>query len=256
VNAPAVEVTAASLSYRLARSQATSLKEHMLATFKRQVQYEQKVALHNVSLSVRPGEVLAIIGRNGAGKSTLMKLLARVLPPSSGRVVVRGHVAPMIELGAGFNPDLTGAENAVLYGTLLGRSPTRMRAQTSAIAEWAGLIEVIDNPVRTYSSGMVARLAFSVAVDTKPDVLLVDEILSVGDEAFQSKSEAQLDALISAGAAVVLVTHNLSQVLRKATRVLWLDDGAVRMVGEPAEVVAQYRSSTSEAGLEGAPGSS
>ena len=127
-----------------------------------------------------------MIGRNGAGKSTLLKVVARVLPPTSGRVVVRGSVAPMIELGAGFNPELTGAENIVLYGNLLGRTPAQMRDRIEAIAEWAGLTAHLDVPVRAYSSGMVARLAFATATDVQPDLLLIDEVLSVGDEDFQT----------------------------------------------------------------------
>jgi ABC-2 type transport system ATP-binding protein len=244
VTAPAVEVHHVTLAYRLSRSSSGSLKEHALSMFKRQVHYQEMLALRHVSLEVRSGDVLAIIGSNGAGKSTLMKLMARVLPPTSGRVIVRGQVAPMIELGAGFNPDLTGVENTVLYGTLLGRSPDLMRTRVPAIAEWADLTEAMDVPLRAYSSGMVARLAFSIAVDAQPDVLLVDEVLSVGDEAFQVKSEARLDELIARGTAVVLVTHDLPQVLKKATRALWLDRGEVRMQGDPAEVVTAYRAAT------------
>jgi ABC-type polysaccharide/polyol phosphate transport system ATPase subunit len=245
VTVPAIELHGASLAYRLSRSASTSLKEHALASFKRQVRYEEKLALHSVDLVVESGEVLAVIGANGAGKSTLMKLMARVLPPTAGRVLVRGHVAPMIELGAGFNPDLTGLENTVLYGTLLGRTPRSMRDRAGAIAEWADLTDAMDIPLRAYSSGMVARLAFSIAVDAQPDVLLVDEVLSVGDESFQRKSEARLDGLIAHGSAVVLVTHNLAQVLDKATRAVWLDHGVVRRDGHPAEVVAAYRTAMS-----------
>lgn len=241
---PAVELRNASLAYRLSRSGSSSLKEHVLSAFKRQVVYEEKLALQNVTLKVHPGEVVAVIGSNGAGKSTMMKLMARVLPPTSGRVLVRGQVAPMIELGAGFNPDLTGLENTVLYGTLLGRSPDLMRARAQEIAEWADLADAMDIPLRAYSSGMVARLAFSIAVDAQPDVLLVDEVLSVGDEAFQTKSEGRLDSLISGGSAVVLVTHNLVQVEKKATRAVWLDHGRVRLDGDPHEVVEAYRGLT------------
>jgi ABC-2 type transport system ATP-binding protein len=241
VSVPAVELRGVSLAYRLSRSSSSSLKEHVLSAFKRQVVYEQKLALQDVSLQVHPGEVLAVIGSNGAGKSTLMKLMARVLLPTSGRVLVRGQVAPMIELGAGFNPELTGTENTVLYGTLLGRSPELMRARSGAIAEWADLSDSMDIPLRAYSSGMVARLAFSIAVDAQPDVLLVDEVLSVGDEAFQAKSEDRLDGLIAGGSAVILVTHNLLQVTKKATRAVWLDRGRVRLQGDPREVVEAYR---------------
>lgn len=238
---PAVRVEDVRLGYRLSRNSGSSLKEFAISLFKRQVSYETLWALDGLTLQVDPGEVLAVIGRNGAGKSTLMKVIARVLPPTQGRVRVRGHIAPMIELGAGFNPDLTGLENIVLYGTLLGRDPSQMRRRAGAIAEWAELSDYLDVPVRSYSSGMLARLAFSVAVDTQPDVLIVDEVLSVGDEAFQRRSLARIEEMIAAGTAVVLVTHNMQQVLDRATRVLWLESGRVRAQGAPAEVVAAYR---------------
>lgn len=238
---PAVELTDVHLAYRLNRSHSASLKEFAIELFKRRVRYEQKLALDGVSLHVMPGEVLGVIGPNGAGKSTMMKLIARVLPPTLGRVVVRGRIAPMIELGAGFNVELTGYENAVLYGTLLGRDADYVRSRLPHIAEWAGLSESMDIPVRSYSSGMLARLAFSVAVDVEPDVLVVDEVLAVGDESFQQRSGERMNELIEAGAAVVLVSHQMDQVLKRAHRVVWLDSGRVKMSGSPQEVIAAYR---------------
>lgn len=241
---PAVELTGVRLAYRLSRSNSASLKEFAIELFKRRVRHEEKLALDGVTLRVMPGEVVAVIGANGAGKSTMMKLIARVLPPSEGRVVVRGRIAPMIELGAGFNVELTGHENAVLYGTLLGRDPAYVRARLPHIAEWAGLVDSMDVPVRSYSSGMLARLAFAVAVDVEPDVLVVDEVLAVGDEAFRQRSGERMDALIRDGAAVVLVSHQMDQVLSRAQRVVWLEDGRIRMEGDPAAVVAAYRESS------------
>jgi ABC-2 type transport system ATP-binding protein len=241
VTEPAIALTDVRLAYRLSRSHSSSLKEFAIELFKRRVRYEEKQALNAVSLHVMPGEVVAVIGPNGAGKSTMMKLIARVLPPTSGRVVVRGRIAPMIELGAGFNVELTGYENAVLYGTLLGRDPSFVRGRLEHIAEWAGLSDSMDIPVRSYSSGMLARLAFSVAVDVEPDVLVVDEVLAVGDESFQQRSGERMNELIHNGAAVVLVSHQMEQVLTRAHRVVWLDSGRVRMSGDPQEVVAAYR---------------
>lgn len=238
---PAIELSSVALAYRLSRSRSSSLKEFAIHVLKRQVQFEQFLALQDVSFAVHPGEVVSVIGANGAGKSTLMKVMARVLPPTRGRVVVRGRVAPMIELGAGFNMEMTGYENVVLYGALLGRDAATMRARAAEIAVWAHLEEAMDIPVRSYSSGMLARLAFSIAVDVEPDVLLVDEVLSVGDESFQRKSASRMDELIKSGTAVVLVSHNLDQVLDKSDRVVWLDGGRVRAVGEPAAVVEAYR---------------
>lgn len=240
---PAIAVDDVRLGYRLTRNSSTSLKEFAISLFKRQVSYETLWALDGVSLRVEPGEVLAVIGSNGAGKSTLMKLIARVLPPTDGRVRVWGRIAPMIELGAGFNPDLTGLENIVLYGTLLGRDPEAMRARAPSIAEWAELSDYLSVPVRSYSSGMVARLAFSIAVDTEPDVLIVDEVLSVGDESFQHRSLQRIEEMIGGGAAVVLVSHNMAQVLERSTRAIWLDHGKLRMSGDSGSVVAAYRTS-------------
>lgn len=236
----AVKAEDVSLIYRLPGYGAGSLKELAVRVVRRRRAVESIQALSGVSLEVFSGQVVAIIGPNGAGKSSLMKLLAGVLPPTGGRVRVRGRVSPMIELGAGFNPEQTGRENVILYGTLLGRSAGHMKARCEAIAEWAELTEYIDVPVRAYSSGMVARLAFSVAVDVKPGVLLVDEILSVGDDAFQRKSGERMDELIKHGAAVVLVSHNMGQVLTKAHQVLWLDHGKVQLVGDPRDVVESY----------------
>jgi ABC-2 type transport system ATP-binding protein len=236
-----VDVSDVSLAYRLTHSHAASFKEFTIHMFKRRVQFEQLWALDDVSLTLRAGEVLGVIGANGAGKSTLMKVIARVLPPTAGRVVVRGQVAPLIELGAGFNLELTGAENTLLYGTLLGRKPAFMRERLTEIARWAELEEYMDVPVRSYSSGMLVRLAFAVAVDVDPELLLVDEVLSVGDERFQQKSISRLHELIDRGTAVLFVSHDLETVATMADRVVWLDRGRIKMVGAPDEVIAAYK---------------
>lgn len=239
---PPIQVSNLSLNYRLSRNKTGSFKEFVIKFAKRQVEYEQLVALDRVSFDVPAGEVFGVIGANGAGKSTLMKVIARVLPPTTGRVVVRGAVAPMIELGAGFNPDLTGYENVVLYGTFLGRAPQVMRSRAGEIARWADLEGFMDVPIRSYSSGMLARLGFAIASDVAPEVLVVDEVLSVGDEAFQQKSMSRMRNLIDDGASVVFVSHNLAAVGELANRVMWLDHGRVQQIGEPASVIAAYRS--------------
>lgn len=199
-------------------------------------------ALAGVDFAVAAGEVTAVIGHNGAGKTTLLKLLARVLRPSTGRVVVRGTVSPLIALGAGFDPELTGRENVILFGSMLGRQPRVLRERAEQIAHWAGVPEALDLPVRTYSSGMVSRLAFSVAVDVEPDVLLVDEALAVGDEEFQRKSLDRIRQLVEGGACAVLVTHDLNQVADHCDTAVWLDHGRVRDLGRALDVVAAYRS--------------
>ncbi len=233
-------VEAACLDYRLPHHQASSLKELAVRAVQRKIGYDTLRALNEVSFSVERGEVLGVIGPNGAGKSSLMKLIARILPPTAGRIRVRGRVSAMIELGAGFHSEQTARENILLYGTLLGRDVREMKRRCGPIMEWAGLSEFLDVPVRAFSSGMVARLGFSVAVDVKPDVLLVDEILSVGDEVFQRKSAERMSELIVGGTAVVLVSHNMRQIMEKAHRVIWLDRGNVQQMGEPGEVVSAY----------------
>jgi ABC-2 type transport system ATP-binding protein len=243
VNEPPVEVSDVSFAYRLARNRAGTFKEFAIQLLRRQVTFEKLWAVQHASFSVNRGEVFALIGANGAGKTTLMKVVARVLPPSGGRVVVRGSLAPMISLGAGFNPELTGYENIVLYGTLLGREPQDMRRSADRIAEWAGLNDFMDVPVRSYSSGMLARLGFSIASDIDPDVLVVDEVLAVGDEAFQRKSFDRMTEMMNAGTAVLLVTHQLETVIEMADRAMWLDKGRVKMVGDPGEVVETYKAS-------------
>jgi ABC-type polysaccharide/polyol phosphate transport system ATPase subunit len=243
VSEPAISVENVSLEYRLSRSRTGSIKEYTIQLMKRERNFESLWALDGVSFDVEEGEVFGIIGPNGAGKSTLMKIMARVLPPSKGRVIVRGSVAPMIELGAGFNNDQTGLENIVMYGTLLGRTPEHMRSRAEAIAEWADLSDYIDVPLRSYSSGMLARLAFSIATDIEPDVLVVDEVLSVGDAAFQMRSGERMKSLIEKGASVVLVSHNLATVLELADRAMWIDHGRSLMTGDPQEIVEAYRTS-------------
>ena len=240
MSTPIIEATDIAMSYRVPKSPSSSLKQTFLDALKRRVGYLDVHALCGVSFELHKGETLAIIGRNGAGKSTMLKVLSRVLPPSQGRIVVRGRVAPMIELGAGFNPELTGAENVVLYGTLLGRDPKAMQGRVGELAEWAGLTPHIDRPLRTYSSGMVSRLAFAVATDETPDLLLVDEVLSVGDVEFQEKSESRMHTMVNSGAGVILVTHSMPTVLDMATKVLWLDKGEARALGHPQEVVDLY----------------
>jgi len=240
VSQPVVELKGASLAYRLARNRATTFQEYAFRLLKRQIEYEELWALREVSLEVYGGQVFGVIGANGAGKSTLMKVIARVLPPREGRVLVRGLVAPMIELGAGFHPELTGYENIVLCGTILGRSAKTMRERASDIAEWAGLEDFIDAPIRGYSSGMAARLAFAVTTDAVPDILLVDEVLAVGDAEFKERSQQRIEQMIEGGTAVILVSHSLETIRETADSVLWLDHGRVARIGAPDDVVDAY----------------
>jgi ABC-2 type transport system ATP-binding protein len=243
VSEPSILAEDVSLAYRLAKDMAGSMKEFAINLLKRQVHYQSLWALDGVSFEVPKGEVFAIIGPNGAGKSTMLKVLAGVLPPTSGRVIVRGMVSPLIELSGGMNHEMTGRENIVQFGTLLGREPELMRQRVDAIAEWAEISDFLDNPVRNYSTGMTSRLAFAIATDVQPDILLVDEVLSVGDEKFRRKSTKRIEQLMEAGATVVLVSHNLGTVRRMSDRVMWLERGRIKMIGPADEVVDAYEAS-------------
>jgi ABC-type polysaccharide/polyol phosphate transport system ATPase subunit len=207
------------------------------------VRIENYQALKNVSFEVTKGETVAIIGKNGAGKSTLLKLLAQVVPPTKGGLEINGTVAPMIELGAGFNPELTGRENIIFYSALLGRNMKNVKQRVEVIAEWAGVSDHLDYQLRTFSSGMIARLAFATATDEVPDLLLIDEVLSVGDGEFAQKSKARMQEIIKSGTTVVLVSHDLLTVAALADRVIWLKKGQVVMVGKPSEVITAYQRS-------------
>jgi ABC-type polysaccharide/polyol phosphate transport system ATPase subunit len=229
-----------SVVYRVNKERINSFKEYAIKRIRREIVHEEFWALRDVSLELSRGEVFGIVGRNGAGKSTMLKILAKVLRPTSGRVWVKGHVAPLLEMGAGFHPELTGRENVYLYGALLGFSREDMEAKFERIVDFAEIHEFIDNPLRTYSTGMVTRLGFSIATDVQPDVLIVDEILGVGDEAFQRKSRERMLAFCKEGATVILVTHNSTLMKSMCQRALWLDHGEVKMIGSAQEVADAY----------------
>jgi ABC-2 type transport system ATP-binding protein/lipopolysaccharide transport system ATP-binding protein len=233
-----------SLCYRRPTEAIASVKDYTIRRVKGQIGFTDFWALRNVSLEVRRGETLGVIGPNGAGKSTLLKLVARVLLPTSGRVRVRGRVAPLLELGAGFDHELTGRENVFLNGTILGHRLEDIASRFDSMVDFAGLREFIDMPLRTYSTGMVARLGFSVATDARPEILLVDEILSVGDAEFQRKSAERMEQLKGQGEAVVFVSHGLDQIRAHCHRVAWLEHGRLREVGPAAEVISRYESAS------------
>jgi len=235
-----IEITNVNLTYRVLMNRTSSLKALFRDAIKGRNRVVDYVALQDVSFTVDKGEVVAILGRNGAGKSTLLKILAGVLPPTKGTRKVDGFIAPMIELGAGFHPEMTGSENVLFYSALMGRDLKSVKERTPAIGEWAGVSDHMSFPLRTFSSGMLARLAFSTATDEQADVLLVDEVLSVGDADFQQKSKLRMEQLIKSGAAVVLVSHDMNAVRTLADRAIWLENGHVKMIGNPEEVVAAY----------------
>ena len=235
-----IEIANVGFTYRVLKNRSGSVKELFKEIISRRIRVQNYVALKDVSFTVDSGEVIAIIGKNGAGKSTLLKILARVLPPTTGTAKISGSIAPMIELSAGFHHEMSGAENILLYSTLMGRDVSRTKTRTAAIGEWADVLDHMDFPLRTFSSGMIARMAFATATDETPNVLLIDEVLSVGDNDFQRKSSARVTKLIHEGAAVVLVSHDMNAVRKLAHKALWLENGVVQMLGPTEQVVAAY----------------
>ena len=235
-----IEVKNLNVTYRVLMNQTGSLKELFRDAIKGKARVVNYVALQDISFNVEKGQVLAILGRNGAGKSTLLKVLAGVLPPTRGSSKVNGMIAPMIELGAGFHPEMTDAENVLFYSALMGREIKEVKQRIQPIGEWAGVSDHMNFPLRTFSSGMIARLAFATATDDMAEVLLVDEVLSVGDSDFQEKSKSRMREAIQGGTAVVLVSHERRAVLELATKAIWLEDGRIKMSGSPQEVVTAY----------------
>lgn len=227
--------------YRVPSERINTFKEYAIRRIQGRVHHREFMALEHIHLEVQPGEVFGVIGNNGAGKSTLLKVVARVLFPTHGRVIVRGRVAPLLELGAGFHPELTGRENIFLNGAILGFTRKEMEQNFQRIVDFAELGEFIEAPIRTYSSGMWARLGFAVATDERPDILLVDEILAVGDEHFQQKCTKRIQQYREEGTTILLVAHNMELIQSMCQRVVWLDHGHIAAIGQPAEVVRAYR---------------
>jgi ABC-2 type transport system ATP-binding protein/lipopolysaccharide transport system ATP-binding protein len=243
---PAVRLDAVSVRYRLPHESLPSLKEYAVRWLRGHLRYTDLWALRDVTLEVRRGETFGIIGHNGAGKSTLLKLIARVLRPTSGRVRVWGRVAPLLELGAGFDYELTGRENVYLNGTVLGHSRADIAGRFDRMVDFAGVREFIDLPLRTWSTGMVARLGFAVATDVDPDILIVDEVLAVGDQEFQARSKERMESLFRKGQTILTVSHNLTTISESCQRAAWLDHGRLRAVGPTADVVRRYREAVGE----------
>ncbi len=230
----------ASVRYFVPREHVGSFKEYAIRKIQRRIFNDEFLALNDVSFEVKKGEIFGIIGANGAGKSTLLKLVARIMRPSSGRVWVKGRVAPLLAMGAGFHPELSGRENVFLNGTLLGYSQQQMRARFDSIVEFAELQDFIDAPIRTYSSGMQARLGFAVATDQKPDILIVDEALAVGDTAFQKKSLDRIQEYQKNGTTTLFVSHGMGEVEATCNRAAWLHHGQLMFIGDAKEAVARY----------------
>lgn len=235
-----IEVENLSIRYNKSSERVDNIKEYIIRRLKGQMKFEEFWALNDVSFSIGKGETVGIIGLNGSGKSTLLKVIAGVLKPAKGNVSVYGSVAPLIELGAGFDPDLSARENIYLNGAVLGYNRKRMEELFEEIVEFSELRDFLDVPVKNFSSGMQARLGFSIATSIIPDILIVDEVLGVGDYKFQEKCHNRMQEIISSGATVLFVSHSINQVKEICKRAIWVDGGKIVMDGPVEEVCDCY----------------
>jgi len=238
-----IKINDVSMRFNLGIEKNFSIKLFFINMFKKKNKEKKKEfwALKNISFEVKKGEVIGFVGCNGAGKSTLLKIVAGVMKPTKGTVEKYGNICPMIELGAGFDMDLTARENIYLNGAILGYSKEFIEEKFDEIVEFSELRDFLDVPVRNFSSGMVTRLAFSVATIVDPEILIVDEILSVGDIAFQQKSETKMRSMIKGGTTVLFVSHSLEQIKSLCDRVVWLENGTVKKIGNPKEICEEYQ---------------
>lgn len=235
-----IEVSDVSMQFRMNSDKIISLKEFVTTALRGGLKYQEFTALDHVSFSVKKGETLGLIGHNGAGKSTLLKVISGIMKPTAGSVACHASVVPMLELGSGFDLDLTGRENVFLNGAILGYSKEFLREKYDEIVAFAELGDFIETPIRNYSSGMLARLAFSVASVVQPEILIVDEVLAVGDARFQEKSKERMLELMGGGCTVLFVSHDIKQIQEMCSQVVWLEQGHIRMQGDPHEICPAY----------------
>ena len=239
--ANAVEVKNVTMEFNMSKEKVDSIKEYFIKLVKRELHFEQFLALKDVSVTIEQGDVFGIVGLNGSGKSTLLKVISGILKPTKGTVITVGTISPMIELGSGFDMDLTARENIFLNGSVLGYSKQMMEEKFDEILEFSELQPFVDVAVKNYSSGMVARLAFAIATITKPDILIVDEILAVGDFLFQQKCEKRIREMMDRGTTVIIVSHTIEQIERLCKHVLWLEHGNMKMLGDTKTVCDAYK---------------
>lgn len=240
MNKPMIEVKNVKMKFKMSDEPLNSLKEIFTKAVTGKLKFNEFLALDDVSFNVEKGETIGLIGTNGAGKSTTLKVISGILKPTEGKVVVRGNIVPMLELGAGFDLELTGKENIYLNGAILGYTKEYLESKYEEIVDFAEIREFIDMPIRNYSSGMMARLAFSIASVVQPEILIVDEILAVGDVKFQEKSYKRMRELMSGGATVLFVSHDLKKIEQLCDHVVWLEKGKIKMYGNAKEVCSAY----------------
>ena len=238
-----VKVNHVSMRFSLASEKIDSFKDYFIKTLKRQISYDEFWALKDISFSINRGDSLGLIGLNGSGKSTMLKVIAGVLKPTRGSVEVGGTIAPLIELGAGFDMDLTASENIFLNGALLGYSRKEMEREYDNIVEFSELHDFMNVPVKNFSSGMVSRLAFAIATIGQPDILICDEVLSVGDFRFQEKCQKRIRGMLDNGTTLLFVSHSIDQVEELCNKIVWLEKGTCKMFGEAKQIAEVYRNS-------------
>ena len=235
-----IEVKDVSMKFNLMEERVDNLKEYIVRFFKGNLFYNEFTALQNVSFSVKRGDVVGFVGLNGAGKSTLLKIVAGILKPTSGSVIVKGEIAPLIEVGAGFDSELTARENIYLNGAILGHSHEFLEQHFDSIIDFAELRQFVDVPVKNFSSGMYARLGFAIATEIKPDILIVDEVLSVGDYRFQEKCEKRIKEMIDKGTTVIIVSHSIDSIKKICNKALWLENGRIKAAGSAKMICKKY----------------
>mgnify|MGYP001644088110 CR=1 FL=1 len=238
-----VKVDKISMRFNMSSEIIHSFKEYIIKLLKRELFFKEFWALKNVSINLKKGEILGIIGLNGSGKSTLLKVIAGVLEPTEGTTRINGKIAPLIELGAGFDPELTARENIFLNGAVLGYSRKFIESKFDEIVQFSELEYFLDTPLKNFSSGMVARLGFAISTIVKPDILIVDEILSVGDFKFQEKSLNKIKSMMKDGVTVLMVSHSLDQIEKMCNRVVWLENGSIKKIGLTKEICSEYKNS-------------
>lgn len=246
---PIVSVQNVSMRFNLAQEQFSGLKDLLIMATKGKLKFHEFYALKDISFAIKRGESWALIGKNGCGKSTLLKVISGIYKPTEGKVIVRGTIAPLIELGAGFDMELTARENIFLNGAVLGHSRKVMEQHFDEIVDFSELKDFIDVPIKNFSSGMIARLGFSIATIVRADILIIDEILAVGDYAFQQKCYKRMEEMMSNGTTVIFVSHDDGQVRKMCDHAVWLNNGKVQMIGIADRICDEYKASIKDGGM-------